>query len=61
MWVLRWWRALASFAIAWWLKNKETMMVLGRTNIVESAEAERLATGFVFTAGPLWHAAAPMA
>ncbi len=24
-------------------------------NIVESAEAERLATGFVFTEGPLWH------
>ncbi len=25
------------------------------TNIVESTEAERLATGFVFTEGPLWH------
>ncbi|WP_256868172.1 SMP-30/gluconolactonase/LRE family protein [Candidatus Entotheonella palauensis] len=25
------------------------------TNVVESAEAERLATGFVFTEGPLWH------
>lgn len=25
------------------------------TNVIESAEAERLATGFVFTEGPLWH------
>ena len=25
------------------------------SEIVESAEAERLATGFVFTEGPLWH------
>ena len=25
------------------------------SNIVESTEAERLATGFVFTEGPLWH------
>ena len=25
------------------------------SNIVESQEAERLATGFVFTEGPLWH------
>src|SRR4029453_8971006 len=25
------------------------------SNIVESSEAERLATGFVFTEGPLWH------
>jgi gluconolactonase len=25
------------------------------TDIVESTEAERLATGFVFTEGPLWH------
>ena len=25
------------------------------TSIVESPEAERLATGFVFTEGPLWH------
>ena len=24
-------------------------------DIVESSEAERLATGFVFTEGPLWH------
>ena len=24
-------------------------------NIVESAQAERLATGFVFTEGPVWH------
>ena len=26
------------------------------SEIVESGEAERLATGFVFTEGPLWHA-----
>ena len=25
------------------------------SDIVESTEAERLATGFVFTEGPLWH------
>ena len=25
------------------------------SEIVESGEAERLATGFVFTEGPLWH------
>ena len=25
------------------------------TNIVESSQAERLATGFVFTEGPVWH------
>ena len=25
------------------------------SNIVESSEAEQLATGFVFTEGPLWH------
>ena len=25
------------------------------SSIVESGEAERLATGFVFTEGPLWH------
>ena len=25
------------------------------TSIVESSQAERLATGFVFTEGPLWH------
>ena len=25
------------------------------SHIVESSEAERLATGFVFTEGPLWH------
>ena len=25
------------------------------SNIVESTEAEQLATGFIFTEGPLWH------
>ena len=30
-------------------------MANGLSNIVESGEAERLATGFVFTEGPLWH------
>ena len=25
------------------------------TDIVESSQAERLATGFVFTEGPVWH------
>ncbi len=27
----------------------------GLSQIVEPGEAERLATGFVFTEGPLWH------
>ena len=27
----------------------------GLENILESTEAERLATGFEFTEGPLWH------
>src|SRR5713101_10012108 len=27
----------------------------GLSQIVEAGEAERLATGFVFTEGPLWH------
>ena len=27
----------------------------GLGNILESTEAERLATGFEFTEGPLWH------
>jgi gluconolactonase len=31
------------------------MMDTELAKIVESAEAERLATGFVFTEGPLWH------
>ena len=30
-------------------------MADGLSKIVESGEAERLATGFVFTEGPLWH------
>ena len=30
-------------------------MAQGLSGIVESGEAERLATGFVFTEGPLWH------
>jgi gluconolactonase len=29
--------------------------VNGLSQIVDQAEAERLATGFVFTEGPLWH------
>jgi gluconolactonase len=29
----------------------------GLSQILESGEAERLATGFVFTEGPLWHPA----
>src|SRR2546429_9725585 len=31
------------------------MMDTQLTNIVESSQAERLATGFVFTEGPVWH------
>jgi sugar lactone lactonase YvrE len=31
------------------------MMATQLANIVESSQAERLATGFVFTEGPLWH------
>jgi gluconolactonase len=31
------------------------MMATQLTNLVESSQAERLATGFVFTEGPLWH------
>lgn len=27
----------------------------GLSDILETGEAERLATGFVFTEGPLWH------
>jgi gluconolactonase len=27
----------------------------GLSQIVEEGEAERLATGFTFTEGPLWH------
>lgn len=30
-------------------------MVTQLTDIVESTQAERLATGFIFTEGPLWH------
>ena len=30
-------------------------MVTQLANVVESSQAERLATGFVFTEGPLWH------
>jgi gluconolactonase len=33
----------------------ENNMVATLNDIVESPEAERLATGFVFTEGPLWH------
>jgi gluconolactonase len=31
------------------------MMATQLTDIMESSQAERLATGFVFTEGPLWH------
>jgi gluconolactonase len=34
---------------------REVMMATQLTSIVESSQAERLATGFVFTEGPLWH------
>jgi hypothetical protein len=30
-------------------------MAIQLTDIVESSQAERLATGFVFTEGPVWH------
>ncbi len=30
-------------------------MTQGLSSIVESSEAQRLATGFIFTEGPLWH------
>jgi gluconolactonase len=34
---------------------REVMMATQLASIVESSQAERLATGFVFTEGPLWH------
>ena len=34
---------------------RESIMATQLTDIVESSQAERLATGFVFTEGPLWH------
>jgi gluconolactonase len=34
---------------------REVMMATQLASIVESPQAERLATGFVFTEGPLWH------
>jgi sugar lactone lactonase YvrE len=36
-------------------QNREKIMATQLTDIVESSEAERLATGFVFTEGPVWH------
>src|SRR2546428_12534425 len=36
-------------------ENRGDMMDTQLGNIVESAQAERLATGFVFTEGPVWH------
>jgi SMP-30/Gluconolactonase/LRE-like region len=35
--------------------TKETVMPTTLSDIVASSQAERLATGFVFTEGPLWH------
>jgi sugar lactone lactonase YvrE len=35
--------------------TKEDSMAATLSDIVESSEAERLATSFVFTEGPLWH------
>jgi len=35
--------------------TKEDSMAATLSDIVESSEAEHLATGFVFTEGPLWH------
>src|SRR6266436_6468236 len=37
--------------------TKETFMPTTLSDIVASSQAERLATGFVFTEGPLWHPA----
>src|SRR5262249_60107382 len=34
---------------------KESIMAVQLTDIVESSQAERLAAGFVFTEGPVWH------
>ena len=34
---------------------RESIMATQLTDIVESSPAERLATGFVFTEGPVWH------
>ena len=34
---------------------RESIMATQLTDIVESSQAERLASGFVFTEGPLWH------
>ena len=34
---------------------RESIMATQLTDIVESSQAERLATGFVFTEGPVWH------
>src|SRR5919198_2626092 len=36
-------------------KQKEAMMDAQLTDIVESSQAGRVATGFVFTEGPVWH------
>jgi gluconolactonase len=36
-------------------QRQEDMMATQLTDIVESSQAERLATGFVFTEGPVWH------
>ena len=34
---------------------RESIMATQLTDIVESSQAERVATGFVFTEGPVWH------
>src|SRR6202050_1425736 len=36
-------------------KNKEEETMAGLDDILESGEAQRLATGFTFTEGPLYH------
>jgi hypothetical protein len=36
-------------------QHRESLMPTQLADIVESSQAERLATGFVFTEGPVWH------
>src|SRR5262245_66219159 len=52
-------RGRAMLVTLWWLSTsintRESIMATQLTDIVESSQAERVATGFVFTEGPVWH------
>jgi sugar lactone lactonase YvrE len=41
--------------ICWATTSEETRMPDALSTVLETTTAERLATGFVFTEGPLWH------